>query len=849
MRPSGFHFRLFGLFPFLILRSLRSTLRTRLFIALVPVSLVVLSLMGYMSYLVSSEFITTALERTTRVHAATVAHAVEKLLEQGKQDLLIAGSIPVTAEEIERYLHDIRTIGGREYQEFGFLPKGNGEAMVFVTHEGTTIRLPPGKAKDIRPNPALFYQHLDSLRPGEIWISDFTEVEYPFPTQSITNAQVSSRVLRLATPRRDDKGETIGFFYLGLRMKTIRNLLSLYNSDQSPVFAFQRNPTMLRYTFFIDTHGWVLFQSNSITHPDKALHTLDVRSRYNGTLGKPGFPDAYRPANEEEEYWQMVESLLAGNKDLIRISERTKDSRFHRPFFLAYAPVRVAAFPGGDPLVIGGIVFEDRSVLINLAGYKHLDVILIIIILSVLVMICAIAIASRGATKGLLELAHSVKNMTMNSRLEEVRLNDRGYEVAILTESINSMIGTIRNQFEEIKTKDEKIESVTLKEPVELKLDQMAHSIDDMFPEFIGSGTAMIQMKQDIVKASQVDVDVLIEGETGTGKQLAAEAVHRLSQRATKPFISINCGELDENLLLDSLFGHVKGAFTDSRTDRQGTFLEADGGTLFLDEIQSASPKVQQALLRALSMRKIKQLGSDKDVDVDVRLITATNVDLKKLIAAGTFREDLYYRLKVVTIQTPALRDQRQIIPPLVLHFLKEGERMAGKSGLSISRGALNALVAYSWPGNIRELKHLIITAAVMAEGNVIQAEQLNLVFPKDLANKPPLRTLEVAPPLSDEENLLVEEACGAANSEPVEPYLASLVNANTLNPRQTAALEHVQRHGSITSTELMRIMGGSISKRTAGYDIQAMVGMGLLSKTGRGPTTRYVLCQQEQKG
>ena len=136
---------------------------------------------------------------------------------------------------------------------------------------------------------------------------------------------------------------------------------------------------------------------------------------------------------------------------------------------------------------------------------------------------------------------------------------------------------------------------------------------------------------------------------------------------------------------------------------------------------------MQQSLLRALSLRKIKPLGSDRDISVDVRLITATNAELRRLIAEGKFREDLYYRLKVITIQTPALRHHRQNVPVLAMHFLQEGERMAGKTGLVLSRGALRALVSYSWPGNIRELKHLIITAAVMAEGNVIQAEQLGI--------------------------------------------------------------------------------------------------------------------------
>ena len=158
-------------------------------------------------------------------------------------------------------------------------------------------------------------------------------------------------------------------------------------------------------------------------------------------------------------------------------------------------------------------------------------------------------------------------------------------------------------------------------------------------PGIVGAGTKIDRLKTDVYKASQVDVDVLIIGETGTGKQLAADAIHHLSRRSAKPFISINCGELDENLLLDTLFGHVKGAFTEARGDRKGAFLEADGGTLFLDEIQTASMSVQQSLLRAIAMRKIKPLGSDREIDVDVRLIAATNLDLSILDRAKPIPE------------------------------------------------------------------------------------------------------------------------------------------------------------------------------------------------------------------
>ena len=159
----------------------------------------------------------------------------------------------------------------------------------------------------------------------------------------------------------------------------------------------------------------------------------------------------------------------------------------------------------------------------------------------------------------------------------------------------------------------------------------------DALPEIMGLGPKLEKLKQEIMKAAGADADVLIIGETGTGKQLAAEAIHRHSRLAGKPFVAINCGELDENLLLDTLFGHVKGAFTEAKTGRKGAFVEADGGILFLDEIQTASPRVQQALLRATAHRKIKPLGSDRESDIDVRLIAATNADLSRLVELGSF--------------------------------------------------------------------------------------------------------------------------------------------------------------------------------------------------------------------
>lgn len=816
-------------------RPVRRKLRTRLLVTLIPASLVVLALMGYATYLASAEFISVALERTSKLHAATTANAVETLLDRCRRHLLFMSRSPLAADGVEKFLADLRELEGLEFAEFGFIPAVEGEPLVFVSKGGVSKRLAAREIKDIRPNPALLYEHVGELDPDEIWVSEFGEVEAPFPTSENPHGRFAEKSVRMATPVFGPGGERLGFLYLGLQVKAMRNILSLYDSNKSPVYAFPRNPKFPRYSYFFDTHGWVLFQSELTLGADAPLRTLEIRTTFQGTLGRPGFAEAFRPTEQSENYWQIVADVQAGKKDLVRSIGRTESGSPYREHFLAYAPVLVRMSPARDPVVIGGVAYEDRSVLVELAGYKHIDIMLTISAIAVLALTVAIIFVARGTTLGLMELAYSVKNLNEKGEWEELHLHETGYEAEMLKESINSMIRTIQAQFEEIKSKDLKIESVSLKEPVELSMDRLSAVADEEFPEFVGAGPFMQQMKRDITRASQVEVDVLIEGETGTGKQLAAEAVHRLSNRSDKPFMSINCGELDENLLLDSLFGHVKGAFTDGKSDRRGAFLEADGGTLFLDEIQSASLKVQQALLRALSMRKIKPLGSDKDIDVNVRLITATNVDLKSLIGSGKFREDLYYRLKVITIQTPPLRDQRQNIPALALYYLKEGERMAGRTGLALSRGALKTLVSYSWPGNIRELKHLIITAAVMAEGNVIQAEQLGLSI--DACTE--------SHALAEGQSALfpVHESPGTEHPEKrqagvlrFEPSLPE-----DLNQRQVLTCEYVRRHGSIASKDLIGLMDGSISKRTASYDIQDLVNRGLLVKIGRGPSTRYV--------
>jgi DNA-binding NtrC family response regulator len=214
-------------------------------------------------------------------------------------------------------------------------------------------------------------------------------------------------------------------------------------------------------------------------------------------------------------------------------------------------------------------------------------------------------------------------------------------------------------------------------------------------------------------------------GESGTGKSLLARAIHHRSPRRDKPFIEVSCGALPETLLESELFGHVKGAFTGAISDKPGRFLAADGGTLFLDEINSASPAMQVKLLRVLQERAFEPVGSSQTTHVDARVILASNVDLTEMVAAQKFRQDLYYRINVVTIRLPSLREKLGDIPLLAAHFLRKFRQESGREIVGFSESAMAALQRYLWPGNVRELENAIERAVVLCRRPQIDAEDL----------------------------------------------------------------------------------------------------------------------------
>lgn len=245
------------------------------------------------------------------------------------------------------------------------------------------------------------------------------------------------------------------------------------------------------------------------------------------------------------------------------------------------------------------------------------------------------------------------------------------------------------------------------------------------FENMIGKSKTMQEVYGLIEKSSTTDSTVLITGESGTGKEMAARAIHFLSRRSERPFISINCAALPENLLESELFGHVKGSFTGAVADKKGMFEVAQRGTLFLDEVGETSPWTQVKLLRALQERKIRRVGGTEEIPVDVRIIAATNLDLKRRIEEGKFREELFYRLNVISFEMPPLRKRVEDIPLLVQHFLQKYCQQMGKKMKRLAPDVISYFEAYPWPGNVRELENVIERVVAIEDRETVTAASL----------------------------------------------------------------------------------------------------------------------------
>src|SRR5467141_2896410 len=282
-----------------------------------------------------------------------------------------------------------------------------------------------------------------------------------------------------------------------------------------------------------------------------------------------------------------------------------------------------------------------------------------------------------------------------------------------------------------------------------------------MFEEIVGSSESLRKVLAQVSRVAPTDSTVLIQGETGTGKELIARAIHSRSKRSSRAFIRVNCAAIPPSLIASELFGHEKGSFTGALQRRLGRFESADGGTIFLDEVGEVPPETQVALLRVLQEREFERVGGNRTVPVDVRLLAATNTDLRVAVAAGTFRQDLFYRLNVFPIQVPALRDRIDDIPLLVEYLVDRYAKKAGKRIRSVSKNTLDLFQGYDWPGNIRELQNVVERAVVLCEGETFCVDPSWLV-PASLSPTSPNPTMQTIPlvaDLAERERAIIENA------------------------------------------------------------------------------------------
>lgn len=353
------------------------------------------------------------------------------------------------------------------------------------------------------------------------------------------------------------------------------------------------------------------------------------------------------------------------------------------------------------------------------------------------------------------------------------------------------------------------------------------------FDNIVGKSGPMEQVYALIRKVAPTKATVLITGESGTGKELIARAIHFNSPRKNGPFISVNCGALPENLLESELFGHERGAFTGAIGLRKGRFELAHGGTLFLDEISEMSSPLQVKLLRALQEMRFERVGGTETLHVDVRVVAASNRNLKEEVAAGRFRSDLFFRLNVVHVQLPALRERPSDIPLLAHHFLRKFQEQTGREDLRLRADTLRALLNYSWPGNVRELENVMERAVILCPDREITPEDL-----------PP----EVLRPATAPSPTFLEPPMGAHRASPPQGSSERQEAERLLAPgpqrvRQLRALDLVQSQGYITNRDYARL--NEVSERQALRELTDMVDRGLLMRMGKGRSCHYVSARE----
>jgi DNA-binding NtrC family response regulator len=408
--------------------------------------------------------------------------------------------------------------------------------------------------------------------------------------------------------------------------------------------------------------------------------------------------------------------------------------------------------------------------------------------------------------------------------LKEARKADPSLVVVLLTGygTIESAVKAMREGAEDYVTKPVIDEEMLLTVERALKRRSLTQENEQLkrqlnrslkLENLIGSDHRMRKIYETMATVAATRATVLISGESGTGKSLIARAVHHASPRKQQPFVEVNCGALPESLLESELFGHRRGAFTGADADRLGKFKRADGGTIFLDEISTASAAFQVKLLRILQERRFERLGDDESIEVDVRVLLATNIDLKAAVQRGEFREDLYHRINVVNIVIPPLRERRGDIPLLADHFLRRYTRENEKPIDGVSDDALSKLVAYEWPGNVRELENAIERAVVLTRGERLTPED----FPPEISGQQPAANNNAAFDFRPDGRTIVplKKALEGPEKEIIAATLAS-VNWNRQKAARLLDINRTTLFNKMRKYGLLEIKRGGKRRTTA---------------------------------
>lgn len=789
-----------------------------------------------------------AIARNAQLHAQAMSLSLEQILTETRNQLLILAAGSMDPKDMVRRLQFRVRAEGLRYREVAFMGTDPSQRYLLLSYGGEIISIPPDIASATVGNP--FTSLSAAQRPGHVQVSQPLEVVYSMVPLNDSVQSIPLYVIRFSTPIYDSQGVFQGMLILSLDLTVLRDAISLFSSSSAPLRTAD-DETRIRSIFF-DNQGWMLFQSENLEADEAGgrLNSDSLRAGFQGEFGRAGFSTAFRPGPNHVNYWSMVSNVQAGHSGQIFLDN--SDAWGHENSAVegvSFAPVTFAANPDSPRTIMGGLAVLDTSFTATRTGIQIIGIYGICLLAGICLLGLGLAWLARGTTKRLRRLSNEV-NMRIDSHSSNpLVLPPMPRELEQLKDAINALLHRLRRSEEEQLNQQLMQDARRAREPAE-----NMPELDDI-PEngLVGTSAAMQDLRANILKAAPTMADVLVIGETGTGKELVSAAIHQASPRANGPFITINCGALDENLLMDTLFGHVKGAFTEARQPRKGAFLTAEGGTLMLDEIGNAAPKVQQALLRALSTRMIRPLGSDEDVPFDTRIIAATNAELLQDAQEGSFRKDLYYRLAVITIRTPPLRRRKSDLPLLAVFFLTRAAESQGLPTPRLSRGALRKLQEYHWPGNVRELQNCLARALAFCENGLIFAENIQLgpdTLPGDIAR--PERGKLSCPPARADSRQPHGEAAETAESPVAQPVPAESEDQGAmpaaedaqprLNARLARLLPQIVELGSISRQEYQDMSGKDISMRTAQYDLQILVRLGLVRREGRGPAQRYIV-------